>query len=315
MKNFVTDQWLLRLAGTAIALAEFTSCAQVSESSLSGPTQAAIGPDGHLYVADGYYNSRIAVFDAAGNFVREFGRPGFGRGEFHTPHGLSIGTNGLLYVADRGNARVQVFSYAGNYLSEFNSAILGHIFSVAVTASGRIFAADGGKQQDTPNQAGISEIDAGGIVLQKIGTLGTAPGDFDEPHMLTAADDNTLYVSEIGNHRVQKLTRIACAMSLCPFTYDATWPATETRSAITEPLSIAMAPAGKVWIGFTNGLPGIALVSATTGAIEKIIRHPNLRRPHGISTDGNGTTWIADNETNCIFRILNNQAIEQVVGK
>jgi len=133
--------------------------------------------------------------------------------------------------------------------------------------------------------------------------------------MLAAADDNTLYVAEIGNRRVQKLTRTACALSVCPFTHDAPWPSAQTRSALSEPLSIAMAPAGKIWIGFTNGAPGIALVSAATGDIELVIRHPHLLRPHGISTDGNGTTWIADNETNRIFRVLNNQTIEQVVGK
>ncbi len=300
------------LFGILCALA---GCAQIDKSSLSGPTQAAIGPDGLLYVADGYYNARVAVFDTAGTCVREFGRPGFGRGEFHTPHGLTFGANGLLYVADRGNARVQAFSTAGHYVTEWNNAQLGHVFSVAVSATGRIFAADGGTQVSEANQGGISEIDGAGTIVQKAGTFGTAPGEFDEPHMIAAADDNTLYVAEIGNRRVQKLTRTTCATAVCPFIHDSTWPAPPTRSAITEPLSIAMAAGGKIWVGFTNDTPGVALLSPTTGEIEAIIRHPNLRRPHGISTDSSGRTWVADNESNRIFRILNSQKIEQVIGK
>lgn len=292
-----------------------SGCAQVDESSLSGPTQAAIGPDGLLYVADGYFNSRVAVFNTAGNFVREFGRPGFGRGEFHTPHGLTFGTDGRLYVADRGNARVQVFSTSGSYLTEWNHTQLGHVFSVAVSSTGRIFAADGGTQVSEANQAGISEIDAAGRILQKAGTFGTAPGEFDEPHMIAVADDNTLYVAEIGNRRVQKLTRTTCTGSVCPFVQEATWPSSTTRSAISDPLSIAMAADGKVWIGFTNGAPGLALVSATTGEIETILRHADLKRPHGISTDSSGSTWVADNETNRVFRISNDLTVELVVGK
>jgi len=301
-----------RALGVLFAL---TSCAQVDESSLSGPTQAAIGPDGLLYVADGYYNARVAVYNTAGTFVREFGSPGFGRGEFHTPHGLTFGANGLLYVADRGNARVQAFSMAGQYVTEWNNAQLGHVFSVAVSSTGRIFAADGGTQVSEANQAGISEIDGSGTIVQKAGTFGSSPGEFNEPHMVAAADDNTLYVAEIGNRRVQKLTRTTCGAAVCPFIHDSTWPAPLTRSAITEPLSIAMAAGGKVWVGFTNGTPGVALVSPSTGEIEAIISHHNLRRPHGISTDTLGRTWIADNETNRIFRIVNNQVIEQVIGK
>ncbi len=304
-----------RFAIAAATLSVIVGCAQVDESSLSGPTQAVIGPDGLLYVADGYYNSRVAVYDTAGTFVREFGRPGFGRGEFHTPHGLVFGQNGLLYVADRGNARVQTFSYDGNYVNEWNSAGLGHVFAVAVTSTGQLFAADGGTQVSDGNHAGITEIDSAGQVVQKVGAFGSAAGDFDEPHMLAAADDNTLYVAEIGNRRVQKLTRTACAGTVCPFSPDATWPSSATRSALSEPLSIAMAPGGKVWIGFTNSTPGVALVSATTGEIEATVRHPNLKRPHGISTDSAGRTWVADNETNRVFRIMNSQTIEQVIGQ
>eukprot|EP00930_Biecheleria_cincta_P038584 TRINITY_DN26501_c0_g1_i1.p1 TRINITY_DN26501_c0_g1~~TRINITY_DN26501_c0_g1_i1.p1 ORF type:complete len:782 (+),score=108.89 TRINITY_DN26501_c0_g1_i1:176-2521(+) len=65
----------------------------------------------HVYVADGYGNSRVAVFELpSGNFLGEWGRHGSRPGEFDTPHSLAVDRLGRIYVADRDNARIQVFA-------------------------------------------------------------------------------------------------------------------------------------------------------------------------------------------------------------
>jgi hypothetical protein len=91
------------------------------------------------FVADGYGNHRIAVFDArTGAFKRMWGA--FGREpidverrgstssqtgggnpalqHFNTVHAVRVSNDGLVYVADRGNKRVQVFTPDGNFIRE-----------------------------------------------------------------------------------------------------------------------------------------------------------------------------------------------------
>src|SRR5206468_3878048 len=77
-----------------------------------------------LYVADGYFNHRVAVFDAdSGAFKRTWGA--YGKPptdekitcdakllpqQFNNPvHGLRITNDGLVVVSDRGNNRIQMF--------------------------------------------------------------------------------------------------------------------------------------------------------------------------------------------------------------
>ena len=54
------------------------------------PTDIAIRPDGSFYVSDGYVNSRVAIFDSTGKWLREWGKKGAGDGEFSNPHGLTF---------------------------------------------------------------------------------------------------------------------------------------------------------------------------------------------------------------------------------
>ena len=83
------------------------------------PTSLALGPDGRLFVADGYGASWIHEYEGAGSerrYVRSFGGPGAEPGRLATPHGLFLDPRGeepLLLVADRENHRLQGFSLEG----------------------------------------------------------------------------------------------------------------------------------------------------------------------------------------------------------
>jgi DNA-binding beta-propeller fold protein YncE len=79
------------------------------------PTDVTWGPDGSIYVSDGYGNSRVAKFDKNGNLVKHWGERGTGPGEFNTPHSIVIDQNNTLYVADRANNRIQLFDTDGGF--------------------------------------------------------------------------------------------------------------------------------------------------------------------------------------------------------
>jgi len=123
---------------------------QIGESNASGgnadtrnlhePADAFVhAPTNEIFVADGYGNHRVVVFDAdTGAFKRmwgAFGNPpedddncpnlsldsvpdGPGPPQFSVVHALRVSTDGLVYVADRENRRVQIFTIEGEYLDQ-----------------------------------------------------------------------------------------------------------------------------------------------------------------------------------------------------
>jgi hypothetical protein len=61
---------------------------------------------GNLYITDGYINSRVAVYDKNGVWVRSFGEQGKGPGQFINLHNIAIDSQDRIYIADRANARI-----------------------------------------------------------------------------------------------------------------------------------------------------------------------------------------------------------------
>ena len=84
------------------------------------PTAIAVGPDGAVYIADGYGQNWIHQFDKDQKYVRSFGGNGTEPGKFKTCHGLALDTRGekpLLLVADRENRRLQHFDLDGKFVA------------------------------------------------------------------------------------------------------------------------------------------------------------------------------------------------------
>ena len=96
-------------------------------------------PTNELFVADGYGNHRVAVFDAeTGAFKRMWGafgnKPvdddhcdvvapksfpdGPGPPNFSTVHAIRVARDGMVYVADRENRRVQMFTTGGTFVKQ-----------------------------------------------------------------------------------------------------------------------------------------------------------------------------------------------------
>jgi hypothetical protein len=95
-----------------------------------GTTDVAFGPNGRIYIADGYANARILEYAADGRKVREWGESGTGPGQFRLPHSIQVDEKGVVYVADRENGRVQRFDLDGKYLGEWSA--FGMTFGLAL---------------------------------------------------------------------------------------------------------------------------------------------------------------------------------------
>jgi len=191
--------------------------AGVDETHFDQPTDAAIGPDGSVYIADGYGNNRVVRFDATGKFLQAFGTEGTGPGQFRLPHALVFDAQGRLYVADRSNGRIQIFDDAGKFLAEWADVMMP--WDLWVSPRGQIFACGSSPMRKTtlikalppgipPRDQIVVEFEPTGSVRNRW-TLsqGNKPGSVDWVHALTFAPDGTLYLGDIQGQRAQKFVR------------------------------------------------------------------------------------------------------------
>ena len=189
-------------------------------------TDVAFGPEGDIFISDGYINSRIAKADKDGNWIKSWGNRGTNPGEFNTPHNIAADAKGNVYVADRGNRRIQVFDSEGKFLQ---------IIKVDVPFDENARPAIGNKpdlktyqQVQTfvpgapwtvcitppPNQVlytsdaypgRVYKLSLDGKVLGVLGQSGKQLKQFGWVHEIACPSENEIYVAELLNWRVQKL--------------------------------------------------------------------------------------------------------------
>ena len=271
---------------------------------LDGPTQAIVASDGLVYVADGYFHSRVAVFTPEGRFVRDWGSKGFERGQLQTPHGLAETSAGTLVVADRDNGRLQWFTTGGSFVRDLRADALGRPWSVAPAAAGALFVADGGDQRPGAERAGIVELDPSGRIVRRFGAFGAALGELDEPHMLAVSEDRDVFVVEIGNRRLQRFSpRAGCdvASAGCEYEAVAGWPALEETPGL-DPLSIAV-DSDRVYVGHQGVPASIWVLDRGSGRLEAVIAESVFERPHGLFVAADATLWVADDHGNRVIHL------------
>jgi peptidylglycine monooxygenase len=104
------------------------------------PTDVAVGPDGDIFVSDGYGNSAVHRFGPDGTWRSSWGAPGTGPGHFSTPHAIWVTDDARVLVADRENNRIQVFSLNGDYLDEWPDHY--HPMDIYVAPDGMVYITD-----------------------------------------------------------------------------------------------------------------------------------------------------------------------------
>jgi hypothetical protein len=187
-------------------------------------TDVAWDSDDNAYISDGYINSRVAKVDKNGKWLKQWGTYGTAPGQFNTPHSIAIDRANDVYVADRGNRRIQVFDTNGGFKREIRINVA-YDPNYTVPIGNRPSGVDllGSRGPGSPWAIAISpgptqylyaadaypgriyKMTLDGRVLGVLGGSGKELGRFGWIHQMAAPAEDTLYVAEILNWRVQKL--------------------------------------------------------------------------------------------------------------
>jgi DNA-binding beta-propeller fold protein YncE len=223
--KFAPDGKFLQQIGKAGSTGGSNSTTQLGRPAHMVTDDAA----GELYVADGYGNRRIIVFDTkSGAYKRHWGA--YGAKEltddklpvykpvavtelsksFNTPvHCVRLSRDGLVYVCDRVHDRIQVFKKDGTFVKEFQvepqTLQNGSVWDLVLSedkAQRYIFVADGANMQ-------VLTIDRQtGEKLGSFGRPGHMAGNFKWVHNMAIDSKGTIYTAEVGDgRRVQKFKR------------------------------------------------------------------------------------------------------------
>ena len=165
--------------------------------------------------------------------------------QFNYPTGVAVDPSGILYVADAGNHCIRKITSAGVVTTLAGSGTRGHKdaigtaaqfdgpVGVAVDSSGILYVADAGNGR-------IRKITSTGVVSTFAGsTYGykNATGEaaqFDTPFDVAVDSSGILYVADLSNHRIRKITSAGVVSTLAGG-YRGHYDATAQRRSLTIP--------------------------------------------------------------------------------
>ena len=179
--------------------------AGVAGDNFNRPTDVAWDAAGNIFVSDGYGNSRVAKFDKNGRFLKSWGSRGAGQGQFNTPHTIATDAQGNVYVGDRGNKRIQIFDNDGKFKTQYTH--VGAPWALCITPGPHQYLYSSNSNGTASMDNGeIYKMELDGKVLGKFGRAGKLLKEFGSVHEIDCRVPNQLYVGEITNWRVQKLS-------------------------------------------------------------------------------------------------------------
>jgi DNA-binding beta-propeller fold protein YncE len=169
------------------------------------PTDVAWDAAGNIFVADGAGNARIAKFDKDGKFVKSWGKRGAAPGEFASVLSLAVDAQGNIYAGDGGNKRIQVFDNDGTLKTTFSNVGNPQAMCMTKGSSPVLYVSNSNPWNDLDVAGEIYKMRLDGTIVGKFGRAGKLPKEFGTVNSIDCRSENTLYVGEIGNLRVQKL--------------------------------------------------------------------------------------------------------------
>jgi streptogramin lyase len=299
------------------------------------PFGVATDAQGNLFVADETNNrirkidSQGNVTTLAGNgtygYADGTGGPD-GSAEFNAPRGVGTDAQGNVYVADFNNNRIRKIDANGNVTTlagdgeatygdgtggANGTAKFNHPTGVATDAQGNAYVADYQNNR-------IRKIDTSGNVTTFAGngTAGYADGaggphggaEFNGPTGVAVDAQGNVYVADFDNSRIRKIDALGNTITLAgngtPGFVDGTGGPNGTAE-FSLPCAVAVDAQGNVYVADTfnssirkidtNGNVTTLAGNGTPGYADGAGSSAQFLNPHGVTVDGQGNVFVADN--------------------
>lgn len=256
---------------------------------------------------------------------------------FNYPHGVTIGPDGNLYVADRSNHRIRMVTPEGRVSTFAGTGDPGRDNGPRLQATfwspvDLVFDKDGNLY--VTEEHGIRKISKDGTVSRLAGHFAGFNGfvdnpvgtqaEFNLPHGIAYGPDDHLYVADYRNHAIRKVSLSGAVTTLAGSGAAGFADAAGRNAQFNWPVDVAVDAQGNVFVADNlnhrirkltpEGLVSTYAGSATFGFKEGVGTDAVFRDPHGIAIDEQGNLFVTDKENHEIRRIDPSRNVTSVAG-
>ncbi len=226
----------------------------------------------------------VTIFSSSGEKVRSFGTPGSGYGQFHSPHGATVDSEGNILVADCWNHRIQKLTTEGQFLTSFGTEGLQFKYPHGITfnpTNNKVYVVD----SNHCVQVLYSDL----TFFSLFGKKGSGKGQFNEPYDIACDSTGNVYVADSDNHRIQVFTSEGKFLRMFG-------KRGHGREELHHPMSIAIDTSDRVYVGDWNHR--VSMFTSDGHFITSFGQEGEgpgeFSYPRGLTVDVSGVVYVCD---------------------
>jgi tripartite motif-containing protein 71 len=258
-------------------------------------TYLDLTPEGSILVSD-RGNHRVQVLTSQGRHRLSLRLGGLGSGGTPEPAGVGSTPAGRILVADLISGQVSRFSREGRPLGDF-------LRGTPTPRPGGLTVLRG---RDVliciPRRDRIHHLGSSGQLRRSFGGFGSAAGRVRGPEDVARADDESFWVSESGNHRIQRFRLSGGSLG-------------QFQGSLQRPQGLTVDWRGLIYVA-DRGTRSIHCFHPELGEI-LVLGGPSgpFREPWDVAAPNDGSLLISDRKANVLWRLPSTSSVLYKTGQ